>query len=278
MCEVLDTPLDLTASQRLMLLALAERARDDTREVLPGRGESVRAMLLRRTGLTESGLSNTMRGVARLVGDVRVPIATGDDGRAVYAWRGQQTTRFRLPILPLLESDEEDKERPHENEAFGGKGSREWSQGPTTVGPSERKSPQESEALSLSPSEIPQPRATIDPRHSEAAASLLVRFGTALDEDTALRAVAAIDAKKSPGNLVSYITPFGLPDILRYAGQPAGRPTVSRAAPRPEELCKVCGRTEVACQRAAKASGDDHVFTPLQRGTGARAGVEERAS
>lgn len=98
MIEVLDSaPADLTPAQRLVLVVIAERAYDDTREAWPGgTGKWGLDVLARRTGLKPDSVRKAIQQMARKGVEVRVPIKTGADGRPVYAHEGQQTT-FRIP-------------------------------------------------------------------------------------------------------------------------------------------------------------------------------------
>lgn len=132
--EVLDhCPPEASPAERLVLLALAEKARDETRVVLPsrldgpctrcglpeagcagrdGRGragtccqecrhrETVRETLLRRTGLSPEGLTKVLRRLAARTPslEVRVPLRHDARGRPVFAWEGVDG-RFRLHEL-----------------------------------------------------------------------------------------------------------------------------------------------------------------------------------
>ncbi|SPL94100.1 unnamed protein product [[Actinomadura] parvosata subsp. kistnae] len=97
--EVLDNaPEDLTPAERLLLVALAEDARDETRVCFPEKDK-----LARRTGLQEDGLRRTFQRLAKRGLEVRVPIGYGKDGRAVFARTGVRST-YRLP--PLARRDD----------------------------------------------------------------------------------------------------------------------------------------------------------------------------
>jgi hypothetical protein len=100
MTEVLDhSPADLTPADRLLLLAIAEKANDVTRQGFPGW-----EVLTHRMGWAgnkdggRNALSNALGRLADRGLDVRVPVATGKDGRLVYAARGHRTT-YRIPLL-----------------------------------------------------------------------------------------------------------------------------------------------------------------------------------
>lgn len=95
--EVLNnTPPAVTPAERLVLIAIAEKAHKDTRECWPGLEK-----LMRHTGLTRTGLQQAFRRLSARGLEVRIAVAKDKDGRPVYAYRGKQT-RYRLPELPEL--------------------------------------------------------------------------------------------------------------------------------------------------------------------------------
>jgi hypothetical protein len=219
--EVLDhAPPDLTPAERIVLVALAERCRDDTRRVLPSVDEPVRAMLLRRSGLGDSGLTKVLRRLAQRGLDVRIPLGLDGSGRALYAYDGR-AAEFSVP--QLREGGREGSlsiiHSPDERAASeGSEGGREGSSGWTSGHPPEPERVDERAALSLSPSEIPQPRAreTLPPDQAEAVASLLARFSPDIDEDTAAAAVLTV-AARAKTNLSGYLSRFSLEDLQRAA-------------------------------------------------------------
>lgn len=92
--EVLDhAPAELTASERLVLVALAER--------MPRRTEWdwKSNHLMRRTGLDARGLRAAVQRLAKRGIDIRVPIGKDRKGNPLYAIPGQ-VPRWRLPELP----------------------------------------------------------------------------------------------------------------------------------------------------------------------------------
>ncbi|MCX4818137.1 hypothetical protein OG601_47070 [Streptomyces sp. NBC_01239] len=97
--EVLKfAPADLTPAERMVLVAIGENIRDDdpTRETWADFNASV---LAQRTGLAGSGsLKSALQRLAKRGLEVRIPIAHGKDGRALYAVPGKQC-RYRFPIL-----------------------------------------------------------------------------------------------------------------------------------------------------------------------------------
>jgi len=89
--EMLDLPVKLTPAERLLLVALAERADPQTRECWPGQDE-----LCGRTGLSPRGLGDTFARLASRGLEVRVPLKPGASGRGAFARIGVQR-RYRLP-------------------------------------------------------------------------------------------------------------------------------------------------------------------------------------
>lgn len=92
---------DLTMAEAAVLLVIAERAHDKTREMWRHRidDHSLFERIRRVTRQSDAGLSKTLQRLARRGLECRVPIATGSDGRPVYAAKGK-SMRFRLPELP----------------------------------------------------------------------------------------------------------------------------------------------------------------------------------
>lgn len=100
MIEVLDhSPADLTPVDRLLLLAIAEKANDVTREGFPG--WELLAHRMGWTGGKDGGRNAVSTALTRLAErgvDVRVPVTTDKHGRPVYAVRGRRTT-YRIPVF-----------------------------------------------------------------------------------------------------------------------------------------------------------------------------------
>lgn len=92
--EVLDhAPADLTPTERLVLIVIAEQARKESRLArIPS------ADFLRRTGVQESGLRKAFRRLAERGIDPRVALYTGKDGRLLYSAKGS-IPHYRLPIF-----------------------------------------------------------------------------------------------------------------------------------------------------------------------------------
>lgn len=100
--EWLLTPvaMGLTTAERAVLLVIAERAHEQTREMWRHRGDDLK--LHERVALavgTPNGLKDVLERLADHNLEVRIPIATGKDGRTVFAARGRPM-RFRLPEFP----------------------------------------------------------------------------------------------------------------------------------------------------------------------------------
>jgi hypothetical protein len=89
--EVLDLPVPLTPAERLLLIALAERASAKTRTCWPPDDE-----LRRRTGLSQRGLAAAFTRLAGRGMEVRVPVRPGATGRGAYSHTGRRKT-YRLP-------------------------------------------------------------------------------------------------------------------------------------------------------------------------------------
>ena len=98
--EILDhAPGDLTPQDRLLLIALAEFANEETRECWPG-WERI-AQRMRWTGHQDGGKNAVSAAFARLAKrgiELRVAIGKTKKGHAVYAAHGHQT-RYRIPPL-----------------------------------------------------------------------------------------------------------------------------------------------------------------------------------
>lgn len=95
---LLYAPKDLTAAERMVLVAIGENVRDSDpkRETWPDFNVEV---LAERTGLTGKGsLKSALQRLAKRGIEVRIPITHGVDGRAVYALPGKQC-RYRFPVL-----------------------------------------------------------------------------------------------------------------------------------------------------------------------------------
>ncbi len=101
--EVLDhVPPELGRPERLVLIAIAEKARDATRLAQCGR-----QFLLRRTGLGPRGLRYVFERLAERGLEVRVPIGIDKLGRPLYAVPGVQST-YRVPLFAHAKGETND--------------------------------------------------------------------------------------------------------------------------------------------------------------------------
>lgn len=87
---------EVTTTERLVLVLIAERANEQTREAWPGGTEAWD--LGRLAGLTPTGLRGALQRLAQRGLEVRVAHGKDTQGRPVYAGWNRQTT-YRLPIL-----------------------------------------------------------------------------------------------------------------------------------------------------------------------------------
>ncbi len=91
----------LTPAERLVLVLIAERANEQTREMWRHKAdtETLAERLARCTGLSSDALGDALRRLAARGLECRVAIGTDKRGRTVFATRGRATS-FRLPELP----------------------------------------------------------------------------------------------------------------------------------------------------------------------------------
>lgn len=101
--EVLDhSPETLTLRDRLLLIVIAEKANDTTREGWPGW-----RLIAKRMGWTshkdggKNAVSTALAELAKHGVEVRVPIGKDKSGRLYFAAHGHQST-YRLPRLPWV--------------------------------------------------------------------------------------------------------------------------------------------------------------------------------
>lgn len=93
MKEVLTcVPEELGTSERMVLMVIAENARDATRESWA----LTRDDLCRRSGLKPDALRKAFQRLAAAGLEVRVPLKFGKQGQPVYAHEGRQST-YRVP-------------------------------------------------------------------------------------------------------------------------------------------------------------------------------------
>jgi hypothetical protein len=122
--EMLDTaPDDLTPAERLLLVAIAEKARENTRECWPGI-----EVLMRRTGLGKDGVGKVFQRLAARGYEVRVPLGKNKKGEPVFSYPGQRTT-YRLPCFTLPA----DEERSDGGTTIAEPAEAEWSDASTSI-------------------------------------------------------------------------------------------------------------------------------------------------
>ena len=189
--EVLDhAPPDLDRAERLVLIAIAEKARDSTRLSQCGR-----EFLLRRSGLGPRGLRKVFERLAAHGWEVRVPIGIDRLGRPLYAVPGVQST-YRVPAFLRGKGELEDPD----------KGELEDRQ----AVPEDRQAvPEDRQAVPEDPP-VPHPsslkqqharkRATRQPDHLR---MIMDRVGASAEEAAAV--AAAVDAEKHPDNLPGFL-------------------------------------------------------------------------
>lgn len=166
MVEVLKhAPAELGPSERMVLMAIAEDARDATRESWT----LTRADLCQRTGMSAEALKKAFQRLAKARLEVRIPLKFDKQGKPVYAYEGKQST-YRIPLLkrgelsPASEGGTESRlsdsvggtQSPHspleqgtQSPLFGSEGGTESQEGgtgspptphnPSTSSPSEKK-------------------------------------------------------------------------------------------------------------------------------------------
>ncbi len=157
--EVLDhAPADLTPSERLVLVVLAEDANDVTREGWPGMDK-----ISRRTGLQPDSVRRVLQRLAKRGLEIRVPIGKDKRGRLVFAHEGA-STRYRIPILTTERRDED----PASEEPRGGTVvPKRRDADPSEAGPQSRPSPQSPQSPHLSVAEQVVRAAGVVAEHEE---------------------------------------------------------------------------------------------------------------
>ena len=113
--EWLRTPAaaGLTMAERIVLLVIAERSNDETREMWRFKADDVNLAerIQSAAGIDATGLRHALQRLKKRGLEVRVPLKHGKDGRAVYAFKGY-AMQFRLPAFPA--SVELPQRRPEE--------------------------------------------------------------------------------------------------------------------------------------------------------------------
>jgi hypothetical protein len=97
--EVLDhAPAGLTPAEVLVLVAIAEYVRTEDHKHGIRRTSRPAADIARRAHMTLDGLRKAVQRLAKNGLDIRVELATGKDGRPVYAVPGKSST-YKIPPL-----------------------------------------------------------------------------------------------------------------------------------------------------------------------------------
>ncbi len=87
---------DMTAAERLILMLIADRAHEQTREAWPG--GTIGWDLQRLAGMSATGFREALQRLAHRGMEVRVQRGVDKHGQPLFAYRGVQTT-YRLPAL-----------------------------------------------------------------------------------------------------------------------------------------------------------------------------------
>jgi hypothetical protein len=195
--EVLDhAPQDLTPSEVLVLLAIAEEANDTTRTAAPGM-----TRLARRARLKADSVRRVLQRLHRRGLKLRVAAALDRTGRPIYAYEGTKTV-YRLPVFFSAEWRDQgptsDTERGHG--------------GPAT-GPESRDSAPaiEGQRGHGSPATGPERRdqnPALPLRHAAAASAKriqIVMAAAGATETEAAAVVAAVEAARRPRNLTGLL-------------------------------------------------------------------------
>ena len=238
MSEVLDyAPEDLTPAERLVLVALAERADDDTR--LVAAVDTTRDMLLHRTGLTRSGVKKILTRLGARDLEVRVQLGTDKHGRPVYARDGQSTT-YRIPVLrgDLLGNP---LRGPHRDPTDG---SEEAPPGPLTPDPG--PPPAEHDELQVAADQVRRILGDVD------------------DADVIAQQVLA---RHHPGDLARYIASIPPADLARYRPSTRTPRTGSKGA---AQRCdhgevggdRILGRGEQASRKCDRCEAERPAWQP----------------
>lgn len=233
MVEVLDhAPDDATPAERLLLVALAEKADDQTRRVIWARGENPRDVLQRRLGTSDSGLRKVMARLAARGCDPRVPLAIDRHGRPVYAHEGA-AAEYVVPVLraDLLGNPLDEESRPsgvgsgHEEASL-------WSQSGDPLGSaleSERR-PSGAGHVPLVPDESLNAREDVESvpaEHRVAVIELIAAHGHEISEAEAADCAAWVAMHRKPrrgttwaaNDLAAYVRKFPVEDVRRRAAE-----------------------------------------------------------
>lgn len=185
---LVNAPKDLTAAERMVLVAIGENVRDGDPTRLTWPDFNVHT-LAERTGLTGKGsLKSALQRLAGRGLEVRVPISQGKDGRPVFALPGKQC-RYRFPA----ELEGEVTTSPNE-----GEGEDRTSPGEVTTSPMGRTQPRQGRS---GPPPTPTPLSPPPSRGAEEdakPASPLREAGRQQHEDRLAAAAAFLEALPQP--------------------------------------------------------------------------------
>lgn len=233
MVEVLDCAEELTPAERLLLVALAEKADDATRRVLWGRGDDPRAVLRRRTGQSSSGLTKTFRRLAERDLDPRVPLATDRHGRPVFAYEGA-AAEYVVPTLRACPTGQAllVERLPWEAVSRTGEGALQGPSGyPLGHPPEPERVPSRAphvppsleepsiDARESVPAEAPSPLALVPDDQRPAVLELITRLGQSITEADAIDCAAWVATHRTPDNLRRYLSPFTAEDVRTRAAE-----------------------------------------------------------
>lgn len=153
--EVIDwlqTPAasELTLAERAVLMVIAERGHEKTRDAWRHRADedNLYDRIRKAAKLSEKGLSSVLRRLRDRGLEVRVPIKEGKDGRPIFAYEGM-AMRFRLPEFPASVSlpERPSGERGSEPVDNPSEGAPEASESPSTQRASRPSAPLETGPL-----------------------------------------------------------------------------------------------------------------------------------
>lgn len=200
----LSTNTELTAIERLVLLAVAQRANGDTREAWQSLAPGRRWVLAEIVGVKESGLRNATLRLRTRGLEVRVPLGKDKNGNAVYAVRGRQTT-YRLPVLTIEGATPVAPYDPGKALRGGEKGATTERKGATYVAAG---------ATSVAPfsSVLPSITSSINPRVREAKRIIIEATGAKPSEAEAIATQLLTQGARSPAAVVRSMIPTGALD------------------------------------------------------------------
>ncbi|MGW1389984.1 hypothetical protein [Streptomyces griseoluteus] len=251
---LLHAPKDLTAAERMVLVAVGENVRDGDPKLLTWPDFNVN-VLAERTGLTGKGsLKSALQRLGARGLEVRVPITSGKDGRPVYALPGKQC-RYRFPASLVgeattspTEMEGEDRTSPGEDRTSP-KGRTQPRQGRTGPPPTPLPStppPLSAPARPAAPSELTERRQqqerdltdaadfleslptpwTVGPRTAQAMAAELLdmtrRQGWDLDDELTAKLTEKPEGIRNHHQILR----IRIADLPKRIKKPAPRPSV----------------------------------------------------